>query len=57
MKSEKRFRDAQVVVRITNGEVILKGSLVGYHDPSILKHKVAENERVAKIEIGVAFLT
>ena len=55
VKSDERFRDAQLVVRVNSGEVILKGSFVGYRDPSILKHQVAEIEGVVKIEISAAF--
>lgn len=55
VKSEECFRDAQLVVRVTNGEVVLKGSFVGYSDPSILKHKVAEIEGVSKTDISAVF--
>ena len=56
VKSDERFRDAQVTFSVTDGEVRLKGSFVGYRDPSILKHQVAEIEGVIKIEISAAFL-
>ena len=35
---------------------IVTGRCLGYRDPSVLKHKVAEIEGVVTIEIGAAFL-
>jgi len=34
----------------------LKGSFLGFRDPSILKHKVAKIEGVVDIKISAAFL-
>jgi len=45
---------AGLVIRVNQGEVFLKGKFLGYRDPSVLKHKVAEIEGVITIEIGAA---
>ena len=56
VEADERFRAAGVVVRVNNGAVFLKGSFLGFRDPSILKHKVAEIEGVVDIKISAAFL-
>ena len=56
VKADERFRVAGVGVRVNNGNVFLKGSFLGFRDPSILKHKVAKIEGVVDIKISAAFL-
>lgn len=56
VSADERFSVAGLVIRVSNGRVFLKGRFLGYRDPTVLKHKVAEIEGVVKIEIGAAFL-
>ncbi|MEN8167903.1 MAG: BON domain-containing protein [Pseudomonadota bacterium] len=56
VKADERFRATGLVVRVNNGKVFLSGSFLDFHDPSILKHKVAEIEGVVGIEVHAAFL-
>ena len=56
VNAEERFSAAGLVIRVSNGEVVLKGRFLGYSDPSILKHKVAELEGVVAIDIVSSFL-
>jgi osmotically-inducible protein OsmY len=55
VKSDDRFREAKVEVKVNKGKVKLTGSFLDYGDPTILKHKVAEIEGVVDIEISAAF--
>jgi osmotically-inducible protein OsmY len=55
VKSDDRFREAKLEVRVNKGEVKLTGSFIGFSDPTILKHKVAEIEGVVDIKISAAF--
>ncbi len=50
------YNEIRAVVRVNNGKVSLKGSFLGFRDPSILKHKVAEIEGAVDIKINAAFL-
>lgn len=56
VSADERFSAAGLVIRVSNGKVFVKGRFLGYRDPSVLKHKVAEIEGVVTIEIGAAFL-
>ena len=56
VNGEERFAAAVLVIRVSNGEVSLKGRFLGYRDPSLLKHKIAEIEGVMSIKIGADFL-
>ena len=56
VKADEQFRAAEVIISVTNGEVFLRGSFLGYRDPLRLKHKVAEIEGVVDIKISAAFL-
>jgi len=56
VKDDEHFRIAEVVVKVNNGEVFLKGSFISFRGPSMLKHKVAEIEGVIDIKMSVAFL-
>ena len=55
VKSDDRYQDAKLEVRVNQGEVKLTGSFLGFSDPTILKHKVAAIEGVVDIEISAAF--
>ena len=55
VKADEQFRAAEVIISVTNGEVFLRGSFLGYRDPLRLKHKVAEIEGVIDIKIIAAF--
>lgn len=56
VETDERFRAARALIRVNNGEVFLTGSLLGFHDPSILKHEVADIEGVVGIGVGAAFV-
>lgn len=57
IKADEQFNASEVNISVTNGEVILIGSFLSFHDPSRLKHKVAEIEGVIDIKISSAFFT
>ena len=55
VKADEQLRAAEVTINVTNGEVFLRGSFLGFRDPLRLKHKVAEIEGVIDIKISAAF--
>ncbi len=56
IKNNTRFRAAGISVAVNKGQVVLKGSFLGFSDPSKLKHKVAEIEGVVSIVMDAVFL-
>jgi len=56
IKSDAQFVTAGVTVRAINGEVVLSGSFTNLHDPSRLKHKVADIEGVVDIKMNASFV-
>ncbi len=56
IKGNERFRASGIVVQVSEGRVLLRGSFVDFSDPSRLKHKVAEIEGVLSIDMDAVFL-
>lgn len=55
MKSDDRFQEIKAEIRVNKGKVQILGSFLGFGDPTILKHRVAEIEGVVDIEIRASF--
>ena len=55
IQADKSFITAAVELSVNNGEVRLSGKFANLHDPSRLKHKVAEIEGVVDITMNAKF--
>lgn len=55
IQADKRFIAAAVEISVNNGEVRLSGKFANLHDPSRLKHRVAEIEGVLDITMNADF--
>ena len=55
IQADKRFIAAAVELSVNNGEVRLSGKFANLHDPSRLKHRVAEIEGVLDIKMNAEF--
>jgi len=55
IQADKRFIAAAVELSVNNGEVRLSGKFANLHDPSRLKHRVAEIEGVLNITMNAKF--
>ncbi len=56
VKANERFRASALEVTVREGRVTVDGTFVGFSDPSLLKHKVAEIEGVIDIEMIATFV-
>ncbi|MEW8691408.1 MAG: BON domain-containing protein [Candidatus Thiodiazotropha endolucinida] len=57
INADEQLRVSDVKINVANGEVVLIGSFLSLHDPSRLKHKVAEIEGVIEIRISAVFFS